>query len=31
MASSPKSAKLLASEVAALFELELPELVASDA
>lgn len=31
MASSPKSAKLLASEVAALFELELPELVAPDA
>jgi hypothetical protein len=31
MASSPKSAKLLASEVAALFEVKLPEFVAPDA
>ena len=31
MASSPKSAKLPASEVAARFELKLPEFVAPDA
>ena len=31
MASSPKSAKLPAAEVAARFELELPEFVAPDA
>ena len=31
MASSPKSAKLLASEVAARFEVKLPEFVAPDA
>ena len=31
MASSPKSSKLLASEVAARFEVKLPELVAPDA